>query len=718
MNCSGNCLLVLPPQKEYQFHVVTSNETLGTRHINKIEAIKAKGAQIFLFQQFSVIVKPNVDFKEIELTNNDADNTAVLLSTNSPGVSAQALDQGKLVGNPTDLTVSDFLTEKKRFTLNFKVDKTNGSTFDFEQLLVTRNCSYPVTLTDKPIELKTVDKNSVLSRVTHTCVYLVSASEGNLEVDSLDLKSKSEYDTIQVKDGLKLTAKSLISSSSQQAAAHLADFDSRISSTNSLMVILTSNFASTPQYEQGSVTIKKSAFTVITKPTDKVSITTDHVYIFKFDDTLGYPYLTFDKTFKLTSELLTIHDREFGEPIFTYKKDELVFNELWSETKVLVLNFTATAGVKADTLNAKLDSRPVSCSRMVYSPSSLVLNGSEALINQNCSFYFKPESSFYPVALQLQNVRLTEGACLQLQALSDVERQMFNLCRDKEDIVQQNVPDFILWSNYSYVLTYQNKQTYKKDIMLQAAFSYHAVDRLRIFNLTQDTPAINVSSFDYPNNYPYYLEDGVSGIDQITSDTRYLAVSFEKYNLRTGDVLNVIGENPKWTGNRPDDFVHAAEQKENQSSLLLSFRTKFDASLKTLLTNEHAQGFKVAFERFACILNATTTKDGGIWQTPGYPSKFVNATKCIAIIDLAEDQKYLNLTVDNGKENLGFGVLTVFDDASRQRSNLAKVFDQNVLKNNQTFSFNASSTKLVILFDPLKETTVNGFQITIKKESE
>ena len=93
--------------------------------------------------------------------------------------------------------------------------------------------------------------------------------------------------------------------------------------------------------------------------------------------------------------------------------------------------------------------------------------------------------------------------------------------------------------------------------------------------------------------------------------------------------------------------------------------------------------------------------------------------RCILIVDLAEKGKYLNLTVENGEEkNLDFGVLSVYDDASWQRQKLRKVFDQKLLKDNQTFSFNASSTKLVLLFDPLDKTTVNNFQLTIVKESE
>lgn len=89
-------------------------------------------------------------------------------------------------------------------------------------------------------------------------------------------------------------------------------------------------------------------------------------------------------------------------------------------------------------------------------------------------------------------------------------------------------------------------------------------------------------------------------------------------------------------------------------------------------------------------------------------------------IDLTEKDtpQYLSWTVENKNENLDFGVLTVYDDASWQRANLSKVFDQKVLKDNQTFSFNTSSTKVVVLFDPLDKTTVNGFQMTIKKESE
>lgn len=72
----------------------------------------------------------------------------------------------------------------------------------------------------------------------------------------------------------------------------------------------------------------------------------------------------------------------------------------------------------------------------------------------------------------------------------------------------------------------------------------------------------------------------------------------------------------------------------------------------------------------------------------------------------------------SGNENIDYGVLTVYDGASWQRPNLSKVFNQKILKENQTFSFNTSSTKLVVLFDPLDKTTVNGFEMTITTQSE
>lgn len=720
VNCSGNCLLVLPPQNDYQLHLNTSKEILGTRKINKVEVIKAKGTQIFLFDRFSVNILPNVNFNQLELANDDSDNTAVLLSTDSPGVTAEALENGQAVaGTKTDMTVSDFLTDKKKFTLSFKVDKTNETTiFDFEQRLVTRNCSGVRTLDDnKPVTLTTVDKDNVLSRVTHTCAYLVKGPPGNLEVSSLDLKAKSDYDSIQIKDGLKLTAKDLINSNSKAAAAHLADFDSRVSSTNGLLVILTSNFISTSPYEQGSVTIKKSAFNVFTDTKDKISISTDGVYIFKFNEKIGYPYLYFASNFPLTADRLTIHDRVLGEPIFTYTKGELVFSEVWSETRVLVLNFTAAADAKADTLSADLKSKKISCSRMVTTPSSFVVKGSQDISGQTCHLYIKPESSIYPVALHLQNLLLTKGACLRLSPVDAKGKELFNFCvaekNETDYFVGEHFPDFVL-SNKSYVLSYVNSEIYKDKIMLQAAFSYHAVDLYRNVTLTKDMQTINISSFAYPSNYPYYLIDGVSGIDQINSDTRYLAVWWESYNLRSGDKLTVIDKKLGWTGNRPDDFVYITDPKANQTSLFVSLTTKFAGLDLSLLADQHAAGFKAEFERFDCVLEL---KDG-ILKTPDYPKRFENPTKCIAIIDQSEDKKYLNLTVENGKENIDFGELTVFDDASRQRRNLAKVFDQTLLKNNQTFSFNTSSTKIVILFDPLGKESVNGFQITIVKQSE
>ena len=613
VNCLGNCVLVLPPQSSYDLHVVTSNETIGTRHIKAVEVIEPK-VEVFDFEKFSVVIKPNTDFKEIEFTNKDSDKSAVLLNSISPGVVAQAMEGTSLIGNQISLDVQDFLTEKSKFKLTLNVsDKTKETIFDFKQWLVTRNCSGTILLIDK-VELKTVNKSSVLSRSTHTCVYQVSVAEGNLELESLVLKTDNDYDTIVVKDGFRLTSKTLISSISKQAV--LTDLDSRLSSGNRMMVILTSNFAA-GRYEQGSVTIKKSDYNVIDK-LKNLSIITSGTYIFRFDK--GYPYLTFDKKFKLSKQNLSVQDRVYGEPVLEYQSDEWIFNELWSGAKALVLNFTSAADAKPQTLNVKLIAKDVSCSKLVTQPSSILLNGTAELNSQTCHFYFRPNPAVYSIGLQLQNVRLGKGACLKLSALN-AESAKFSICAKDGDIKSENVPDFILRSNDSYILSYENQETYSKDrIILQASFLYHAVPTVRSYNLTKAEPSITINSFDYPDNYPYYLDN--TEIDQVTSDTHYLAVSFAKHGLRTGDALSFIGKTLNYTHNYPDDFLHVAEKSENQSSLITSFITKFDQE-KKLQNLEHGEGYKLVFERFACVLKY----EKNILTTPGYPNKFVGASR-------------------------------------------------------------------------------------------
>lgn len=612
--------------------MVTSNETAGYRRITKIEVPKPK-LQLLDVEKFTVIIKPNVAVKEIEFINNASDVSSVLISTSSPGVKAQPLKvNNEPTGPEISFDVQDFLTEMPKFKLNFNVaDKTRESVFNFEQMLVTRNCSYAVDLKDK-VELKTVDKSSVLSRTTHTCVYLVNGpTGGNLEVASLDLKSSNDYDTIVVKDGLKLTAKNLISSNSKNAADYLGDLSNRLSSTNNLLVILTSNFAAAGQYEQGLVTIKQSALIKTKDATDKFEMSTDRTYIIQFET--GFPYLQFDKKFQLTAANLTVYDRLLGEPILTYQQNDWIFSELWSGKSVLVLNFTA--GAKVETLTAKLLNKTVSCSQIVHGPASFMLNSSSEtqlgkpdLDSQTCHFYFaKPEATQYPIGLSVQNLALGPGACLQLTALSEANTK-FSICYKDNDIIRDHPTDFVLRSNDSYILSYLNQKTYPKNrILLQASFSYHGVNGVRSYNLTKESPSINISSFDFPNNYPYYLDDRVAGIDQVTTDTRYLAVSFAKYHLRTGDELSFIGKKLNFTADRPDDFVHLAEQSENQTTLLTSFTTKF-AGLDSLLADEHAQGYKLEFERYSCVL---VHEKEDIVQTPGYPKAFVNATRLVEL---------------------------------------------------------------------------------------
>lgn len=131
---------------------------------------------------------------------------------------------------------------------------------------------------------------------------------------------------------------------------------------------------------------------------------------------------------------------------------------------------------------------------------------------------------------------------------------------------------------------------------------------------------------------------------------------------------------------------------------------------KKWLQNEYVHGFKFDLEYFDCWLEFDSKTKS--LQTPNYPNKFENASKCMGIVDLGEKAKYLDLTIENGKESVEFGELTVFDDPTKQRNN--HTFYNQILKNNQTINFNITSTKFVIIFDPKDKNVINGFKLTVQ----
>ena len=710
-------LLILPKQDTFLFYVNTSADP-GIRKVGKLDLLnEKKQLSIEELRTFTVLIKQGVDLKDnpITLSNGD-DSSAVLLSSESTGINASSADNGEKASDTTNLDEKDFLTANKKINLSFKLNTTVDNFFNFNLMKANKNCSQSVTVDKGPVELKTIDKNSVLSRITYTCVYLVTSSAGSLQVDKFDFKTISSFDTILIKDGLKLTSEDLIYSRTKEASKYLNQLDKSVSSTPGLLVVLSSSFIP-ENYEQSTVSIKPSSVIRISKEeTRDLQTDKESIYIFALPD--KYPELTFNdgKTFKLDKTDLRVYDSLdlSGEPVLAFNDGEIVNSQLWSEKRLLVLKFTSSTPLK---FKVKLEGKTVNCNKISSIPSSYTLTGSKDLVDQTCSFYFKPNVKVNrSVSLNLESLILNAEACLSLRNVND-QTKIFNICQKKElkdSLERIHLPELILPSNNGYVLTYQEKEQFQEKILVQASFAYNGLAPIRLFNLTKDQPTQNITSYNYPNNYPYILNTGE--MDSVSADS-YLFVTFDKYDLRVGDELKVYNSGLNRTLDDIDDFIVG---DKTGATLPIALSTSFNGN-KSLTSDQYASGFKIDLERIDCVLNYDPTT--GTLQTPGFPkaSNFTTPFKCVSVINLSEKvASYFNVTIQNGRDVKDFGRLTIYDDGTVRRniSTLIHGFNQTVLKSNETLNFNLTSSKVVLIFESDKITSINGFHLTIGAESE
>lgn len=703
----SNGFIVLPKtQKNFTFTISTSDD-LGKRlaTFNPLNDSKLS---------LNGLNKVTVLFQNYTYSNDDiyfesqAEEASTLLSSDSKGVIATPVDDKF---QPTDKEVElekqDLLTEKKKIKIKF----SNDNIFHFNVIKVDSSCSKVVQLNDSnPIPLNTIDKNVVSIQPEYHCVYQVTTNnQGNIQIDNFNFTTANSFDEIIVKDGLKLTSNDLINSKSKYASTFLNNLEKTVSSSDSLMIILSSTFVQ-PDYQQGTVSVKKSTIKRNNK-LGKFSIQEDKdaIHIFSLDD--AYPLLKFQDKLTLPAGVSVYDSLDLSkQPIISFVENEIINNELWTGRKTIVLKFS---GSKAFKIEGSMESYKNECNKIVDSPSTFIINGNPDLANKSssCRFYFKPQNGKSSVVLNIQNLVLfDENSCLILKSVNE-SKEEFKICQAKgvkENLIRNYLPELILSPKNSYVLTYQFSSRFKEQILLQASFAYNAMDSLRRHNLTElESPSFSLASLNYPNNYPYVLNlhelDTISSLD-------YIYGSVEKFDLRSGDELISV---PKFnlTYGQIDDFVLGP----NVVFPIGPLNTKFDSN--SLIGSSFNQGYKINFEQITCKLQLNSqSKDLYLLEVK---DKFENATKCVSIIDLSDLSKkkatYLKLTIENPKENVDYGRLTIYDGATKQ-TNLSNLFDSTVLKNNKTINLNATSTKLVVIFDPLGKQTVNGFKLIIKPE--
>ena len=711
--------IILPKKDIYVFNLVTDKDTKGKRQFN-INLLNGKNiVSVGKLQKFSVLIKTAANYGKPIILENKAEDESIFLTTDSKDVSANSFNNDEKPVDLTDLNQEDFLTSNKKINLLFpKNENTKDNYYNFNLMKVTKDCSSKQMVKDT-ISLKTIDKANVRSNSEYKCINLLKA-DNQLQVVNFDFKTTSFLDTITIKDGLKLTSKTLINSNAKDASACLNSLDGTLSTNRSLLVILTSSFIP-DKYEQSTVTVNISSINSFAEDSIGKSISIDlkegvTTYIFRLKN--EYPTLKFDKIINLTTTNLTIYDSlDQTKPVMEFSENEKLNDELWSQTNVLVLKFTSASAKAKFASVTEFKGKKVNCDKLSNYPSNFILNGSEELINNTCNFYFKPKDITHSSVFKLESILLFAKSCISFKSVNG-QIKLFEICPSKYEFAKNHLPEIYLPSNDSYLLSYYLEATFKHKILVQASFIYNSKPLVRTINISNDKPIETLTSYNYLSNYPYILADDMD-LAVSDSNTSCLFTSFEKYDLRTNDEfrdLPGVKSVFKYTHGQIDDFIVAISNNTN-NSLMLSLKTDPKKLNESYFSSDaFGQGFKVDFEQIECHLelDAKTLT----LQTPGYPSKFENATKCIAIIDQSDKskKKYLNLKVESGQEKLDFGILNVYDAPTKQRKNLKHTFDQAVLKNNQTLNFNTSSSKIVLIFDPLDKRIINGFKLTAKVE--
>jgi len=709
LNDLSDGLLVLPKQDNYTFTVITSADQ-GERKIAKLELLSSKShLSIAELSTFKIFIKAGVNLngKAITLSNKD-ETTSVLLSTDSIGISA----------DKNNLDDQDYLTGNSSINLEFKIDSKNDNLFNFNILKAAKSCSGERQITDKTtsVDLKTIDKNSVASKATYTCVYFVknSIENGNLELDKIDLKTVGSFDTLLIKDGLKLTSNDLINSKIQDATKYLNQLDKTISSSSGLLVILSSSLLPA-KYDQSTVVIKKSSVQKFNKE-GKVTLKPekDSTYIFSVVDG-KYPYLLINKnsSLKLDKTVLKVYDclDLSHQPLLTFNENETVNNELWSKTNLIVLKFVSSSITE---LEVNLQSKTVNCDLMSENPSTFVLDYNDNLFGQSCNFYFKPNHYLNrSVTFNIASLVLGKGGILQLKNVTSDKVIFYHLQNDNNDLQKNNLNELILAASDSYVLTYSVSQTSIHKLLLQASFAYNGCETVRLFSLNKDQPTRSITSNHYPSNYPFTL---ATEFDSINSDS-FIFVSFDKFDLRDKDQLVLTGNNTKSYAEKDkyyDDFITGSFN--TSSTLLVRFSNQL-STFSDLIGGEYRSGYKLDFERIDCML--TYDSKANTLTTPNYPKK-MDATKCISVIDLGTNSQnhYFNTTIQIGEDGNELANITIYDDntVSRKIGLLTYLYNETVYKNSKTINLNLTSTKFIVVIEPAtaQQKQMNGFQLTVK----
>ena len=596
-------------------------------------------------------------------------------------------------------------TEIELTIQNSKSFKELNLTVNYD--LVNTNCSKSITLnnfaSNPCTQLNIPDDTALANLPSFKCLFLVKHSDANgkINFDLSDFNFPNSDDTIQIKDGDRKSSKDLIISSLEFLVWVRTQYI--VSTQNNMWVLYNSPQVINKKKPQqsfcvnglkygGTFNLDKDMDLVLTKDS---SVNPPFVYNYYTLPTKSnkQAIIKFDATKKLEGGNASQVLIEFYN---TLDKDEKVpFARLYPgdyPPDVIASNDALRIVVNQSVnLNAKLSPIDAGCYATAKNDSDFyVLNGCKA----SCSWFIsKRESDQGVVVIDLNQLNLlSSDDILEIKNLNDPVKTELKL---NGPLLTGEFPNVYLSPKASYQLKVTRKcaSPDNQNNVVSASFVY-----LPLLNLVNNVSLKsnenkNISSINYPNNYPI-----LSSEKWIIESHNASLLTFNDFKLAKDHQLLVYLDtnNTKTYNELPSDLLlksNAVIELKTNSSELIN---------KQEFSN---RGFKANLVGFD--FGDSIFKETGSISTPNFPNEISNLNSLIWIVTVPR-QKNDTLNV------IEFGI--EYAQKGDDKNGKLVIYDSNTLRDlNRTIDNRTTSSLDTIivtysLIDAKKST--RGFNLT------
>ncbi|RWS11391.1 cubilin-like protein [Dinothrombium tinctorium] len=622
------------------------------------------------------------------------------------------------------------MENKIKITLNkYELQNRDSGEVHLYYEVYNKNCTEFIG----DLKLEETTHFSSLSLPSVRCLKIIESQAGTqgFQFDFGNFLFQNDMDSLTIRNGNRRNASVVVVVNKQNKGSVQNSYHDTISMGPHLYLTYESPFTSAASAKQSVLQITSFSYGgYYTEPKPIALISTSKpniipiVFILNSENN-NKAFLQTDGKQKLKVGSLKVFntDKIAGqEPLAMFNKDDLIPEILASSSNILRLEISNNTLFSGNLNETKSDLNKIAKANT----ASFAVDGT-----LNCgatSSWLIPQ---YTGTLANQTIFGLQISYMILNSSND----MITLTRydkDKEDILSihgkdaansksQSFPDFLLFANSSYLLTYSRSKSSctqtSNIVLLQASYLLnHISDYENWVSLSVQQETV-VTPDTYPNYYSlrspllnkYCVVDnrGCGWLFNSTSELKYF-VTFKDLDLAVSHSLKIVSG--QIAGGQEELRAKQALPNDNlyKNGLYLKLNVPFNKSY-SIVDEMSGRGFEANIEAIDCGDFIDGSKNNSL-TTPGYP-KPIQFKKCIWIIDSKNvpgvHGSVLNFTYTLG-DGKNKGNLTIFDTATLR--------DRRYVKINASLKYNAASVnRTIIVYKNVgKENLMAGINITWK----